>query len=81
MVCSDKTGTLTENRMEVTCLYTATHRHVDIDKGGAVCDGCKVTPTTHPDVIKVIEVNTHHERSMESPLYRMSHENVLYHKI
>ena len=56
MVCSDKTGTLTENCMEVTQLYTASHRHASVGKGGAVCEGCDVTPTTHPDIIKVIEV-------------------------
>ena len=56
VVCSDKTGTLTENCMEVTQLYTASHRHASVGKGGAVCEGCDVTPTTHPDIIKVIEV-------------------------
>ena len=57
VVCSDKTGTLTENCMEVTSLYTASHRHVSVGKSGAVCEGSEVTPTTHPDVIKVIEVS------------------------
>ena len=60
-MCSDKTGTLTENCMEVTQLYTASHLHATVGRGGVVmCEGYKVTPTTHPDVIKVVEVRTAH---------------------
>ena len=56
VVCSDKTGTLTENCMEVTQLYTASYQQASIGKKTAVCEGEVVTATTHPDIIKMIEV-------------------------
>ena len=58
VVCSDKTGTLTENCMEVTRLYTSSHLHADLDRKGDihVSKGYDMVPCTHPDVVKVIEV-------------------------
>ena len=60
MVCSDKTGTLTENVMEVTDIYTASHQHAMVHSATSgskvLCGEREVTPDTHPDVIKVVEV-------------------------
>ena len=55
-MCSDKTGTLTENCMEVTQLFTASHQRASVGKTGAVCDGNIVTPASHPDIVKMVEV-------------------------
>ena len=60
VVCSDKTGTLTENVMEVTDIYTASHQHAmvhsTVSGSRVLCGEKEVTTDTHPDVIKVVEV-------------------------
>ncbi len=67
VVCSDKTGTMTENRMEVTVVYTASHQLATIvgshdqisgshDRKRLVCYGATVTANNCPDVVNVIKV-------------------------
>ena len=64
VVCSDKTGTLTENLMEVTDIYTASCQHAVIVNGvgepQVLCKERTVTPETHPDIIRVVEVSDVH---------------------
>ena len=61
MVCSDKTGTLTENLMEVTDIYTASCQHAVVINGASepqlLCKERTVIPETHPDIIRVVEVS------------------------
>lgn len=62
VVCSDKTGTLTENLMEVTDIYTASGQHAVVTCNGAsepqvLCRERTVTPETHPDIVRVVEVS------------------------
>ena len=62
MVCSDKTGTLTENLMEVTDIYTASGQHAVVTCNGpsepqVLCRERTVTPETHPDIVRVVEVS------------------------
>lgn len=63
VVCSDKTGTLTQHIMEATQIYTASRKACQVTSsrkshgvGSVICDGVKVTIDSHPDVIKAIEV-------------------------
>ena len=58
MVCSDKTGTLTENCMEVTRLYTSSCCLANLGRQEDASEGYNVLPNTHPDVVKVIEVRS-----------------------
>ena len=61
VVCSDKTGTLTENLMEVTDIYTASGQHAVVTNGSSesqvLCRERTVTPKTHPDIVRVVEVS------------------------
>lgn len=67
VVCSDKTGTMTENKMEVTVVYTASHQLAKIvgahdqasglhDRKHLMCDGASVTADSFPDIVNVIKV-------------------------
>ena len=64
VVCSDKTGTLTENLMEVTDIYTASCQHAVVINGASepqvMCNERTVTPETHPDIVRVVEVSNVH---------------------
>jgi Ca2+-transporting ATPase len=56
VVCSDKTGTLTENELTVTELHTTTGLHVSVTKDSVLVDGVSVTSNSHLDVSQVVEV-------------------------
>ncbi len=64
VVCSDKTGTLTQNLMEVTVILSASLQRAQVipgsksdGLGGQVMCGEEVVRTdSHPDIVRVIEV-------------------------
>jgi P-type Ca2+ transporter type 2C len=58
VICSDKTGTLTENRMTVRRIVTPSHTvEVEAGKNGAdfISDGKKITPTSTPELKLTLE--------------------------
>ncbi|XP_062501986.1 calcium-transporting ATPase type 2C member 1-like [Corticium candelabrum] len=62
VVCSDKTGTLTQNEMTVKYLFAANEDEAQVsgvgynDAGEVMCRGIKVTGTSHPSLLKLVEV-------------------------
>ena len=70
VICSDKTGTLTQNCMEVTDIISASLQHAQVlgweqngksntslhVLGQVVCAGEVVTVDSHPDLVEVLKV-------------------------
>lgn len=68
IICSDKTGTLTENSMEVTDIVSASLQRARVvslkdetslrgsGRGHVMCGEDIVTADSHPDLTRVIEV-------------------------
>ncbi len=62
VICSDKTGTLTENQMTVCYVITSDDLHAEVTGKGYAADGMvrcgniQVKPKTHPTIFDLIEV-------------------------
>ena len=67
VVCSDKTGTLTQNCMEVTDIISASLQRAHVvssSHGGQgsqqlMCGEDVITAGNHPDIMQVVEVSRH----------------------
>ncbi len=62
VICSDKTGTLTENKMTVAYVITSDDLHAEVTGKGYTadgivsCGGVQVKPKTHSSIFDLIEV-------------------------
>lgn len=62
VICSDKTGTLTQNEMTVTQIYSSDGLYAEASgvgynsRGEVICKCCHVDGNSHPSLSKVIEV-------------------------